>query len=213
MQSSESGSKVTIYCENVLAVVISESAAKKLSHATITEYLIPVNSNDVLLNLYGDDTDYKCFPDIGEEIKNGILCARRRMVNSTMLSSLNNQSLKSFNSNDNCFYSHGIVDSIYVYCNRDVNEEHDSSMTQIIKYARAQSKYDHELVEALTEASESGKLSSDAAYYFNRSRDSVNGKKWLAENSFDNVIVKIRVVNDKPAIIGSKITNRYGLKG
>jgi DNA-directed RNA polymerase beta subunit len=196
------------------AIVLSESAAEKLSHASVTEYLVPVNSNDILLNVYGDKDNYKPFPDIGEDIKDGILCSRRRMVNNMMLSSLNNKSLAKITSSDSSYFSHGYIDDIFVYCNRNIDEEVDPYMKQIIKYAQAQREYDRKLVEVLFEASERGALSSDAAYYFNRSRDSLDAnKKWLAENSFDNVIIKFRVVNIKKAMVASKITNRYGGKG
>ena len=59
------------------SVIISESAAKKLETSLIKQTDITINDNDILINLYGDENRYKTFPDIGEEIKDGIFCGVR----------------------------------------------------------------------------------------------------------------------------------------
>lgn len=51
------------------AIEISKSASLALSRPEIKQVNILINDNDIPLNLYGDDNEYKILPDIGEEIK------------------------------------------------------------------------------------------------------------------------------------------------
>lgn len=214
--------KTVYYCNAGMtfedSIVISESAAKKLTHATVSKYQIPVNSNDLLLNLYGDKDHYLGLPKIGEEIKDGILCGRRRMVNMTMASQLNDEALCKIMSTDSIYYGHGVVDDIFVYCNRDVEDLNDPVYEQLRDIIFRQEAYDEELVKTLNPYRDQGLLTADAAFAYTRAKDSINTddsprKKWLSENSFDNMVVEVTVVDERPAMIGSKITNRYGGKG
>lgn len=200
------------------SIVLSESAAKKLTHATVSKYQIPVNSNDLLLNLYGDKNNYQGLPKIGEEIKGGILCGRRRMVNMTMANQLNDEALCKIMSTDSVYYGHGVVDDIFVYCNRDAEDLTDPVYEQLRDLIFRQEAYDEELVKTLAPYREQGLLTADASFAYTRAKDSIETddsprKKWLSENSFDNMVIEVTVVDERPAMIGSKITNRYGGKG
>ena len=59
-------------------IQISESAALKLASPLISKIQIPLNDNDIILNLYGDDREYLGIPYVGEKVKDGIVCAIRR---------------------------------------------------------------------------------------------------------------------------------------
>lgn len=195
------------------SIVLSETAAKKLSHATVSKYQIPVNSNDLLLNLYGDKETYQGLPKIGEEIKGGILCGRRRMVNMTMANQLNDEALCKIASTDSIYYGHGVVDDIFVYCNRDAEDLNDPVYEQLRDLIFRQEAYDEELVKTLAPYREQGLLTADASFAYTRAKDSIDTddsskKKWLSENSFDNMVIEVTVVDERPAMIGSKITNR-----
>ena len=197
------------------SVVISKTAAEKLSYTKVTVLDIPVNTNDILLNLYGDDIEYKAFPDVGENIKDGIICSRRRIVNATMLGTLNSTALKNKLSTDSVIYGQGKIEDIYIYSNRHSSEFTDPSLLQIRNYLIRQEEYDRELTTYLdTLVNEGYRLCSDASYYYRRSLDSLDENiEWKAENAFDNLVIKFTVSYNKPAVIGSKITTRYGGKG
>ena len=60
------------------SVIISDICSEKLSAPLIRTVEIILNENDIPLNIYGDDNIYKVFPDIGEDVKDGILLAYRR---------------------------------------------------------------------------------------------------------------------------------------
>jgi len=91
-------------------VIISESAAKKMSTTFVHEIKVSLNTNDILINLFGNDKVYKAFPLVGEEIENGILCARRRLNYETIYHNFARDRIKEINiSSDDVFYSKGVT--------------------------------------------------------------------------------------------------------
>lgn len=59
-------------------VVISESFAQRLKFSTFETRVIEWGNNSYALNLYGDENNYKVFPDIGDVVReDGILMALR----------------------------------------------------------------------------------------------------------------------------------------
>ena len=61
------------------SIVISKSWADKVRTVEVDSIEVSINSNDILLNMYGDRSFYKTFPDIGEAVENSLLCAVRRV--------------------------------------------------------------------------------------------------------------------------------------
>jgi len=60
------------------AVIISESLAKKLSYKTYVTRVIEFGDDKIPLNIYGDENEYKAFPEIGEMVApNGLLMGLR----------------------------------------------------------------------------------------------------------------------------------------
>jgi len=66
-------------------VIISKSAAEKLTSYKVEKTMFSVNGNDVLLNLYGDEANFKSFPKVGDKTGNKILVASRRRDKRTSL--------------------------------------------------------------------------------------------------------------------------------
>jgi DNA-directed RNA polymerase beta subunit len=61
-------------------ILISESALKKLEFSVYETRVIEFGDNIRPLNIYGDENNYRCFPEIGEKIKdNGILMVLRKV--------------------------------------------------------------------------------------------------------------------------------------
>jgi len=116
-------------------VVISKSAAEKLVSYKVEKTMFTVNGNDILLNLYGNDTTYKSFPKIGDHIDNGILVASRRRDRRTALYDLQTHKLQKVDpSNDEIIYTGGgkVVD-INIFCNKSLSD---------LKKLRAEGKLD-----------------------------------------------------------------------
>lgn len=76
------------------AMVVSESFAKKLQTNTVATIVINVNEDQYPLNLYGDDTVHRFFPDIGETVReDGYLSVLRTSDMYTIISDTNGSSI------------------------------------------------------------------------------------------------------------------------
>ena len=105
-------------------VVISKSAAEKLVSYKVEKTMISINNNDILINLYGDDLNYKSFPKVGDHIDSRILVASRRKDKRTSLYDLQACKMREVDpSNDDVTYTGGgtVVD-IDVYSNASLAE-------------------------------------------------------------------------------------------
>jgi hypothetical protein len=197
-------------------IIVSESAAKKMNYESVDEIIISVNNNDILVNIYGNNTDYKCFPDIGDYTKDGVLCARRRINYDSAFVELSNRSLKSINySNDTIFYSKGKVVDIVVHSNIPLEQlESYTYNKQLVKYYKEDLEYRKQIVEVLTpyvEDKECGvDFTPEVSYLYNRSKTILNDEsKWTYDKSeFNGIVVKFIMAETKHVVIGSKITNR-----
>ena len=147
----------TIYCAygptTEDPVVISETVAKKkLVSPLFDEVTIMINDNDILLNLYGDGDNidsYKTFPDIGEEVKNGILCAiRRERKDDEALYAQSKERLKELMISDNTYIASGEVIDINVYCN-NVEKLNDMYNTQLAKYYEENMEFNRKIVSSI----------------------------------------------------------------
>lgn len=201
------------------AVKISESAMKKLTSTNVEVVEIPINDNDILPNLYGDEREYKCFPDIGEEIKESILCARRRIQDSQLLSTMKQSNLRTFNSTyDVPFYCEGEIVDIFIYNNKPIDEIPDNMFnSQILKYLRMQNKYFETIKDICGEIIESdSSYSSELSFIYDRACKVLDPEiKWRDDRNsvFSNLRIEITVKRDYMSVEGQKLTGRYGNKG
>jgi DNA-directed RNA polymerase beta subunit len=94
-------------------IVISQSAAEKLKAYKVEKTLFSVNSNDVLLNLYGDSGYYKSFPRIGEYVDKKVLVGIRRLDYNKVLFDFQSDKMRQIDEKDDTvIYTNGgqIVD-------------------------------------------------------------------------------------------------------
>jgi DNA-directed RNA polymerase beta subunit len=201
------------------AIVISESAANKLTSYMVEEIMVMVNDNDLLINIYGDTNNYKSFPDIGEKVKEKILLARRRINYNSILFDLSVKNLSNVNySSDTVFYSEGTVVDIDVLSNNSIdNLKRYPYNIQIVKYLQQNLDFHNQVSSVLGEIIKNnpGKYSDDLAYRYKRSKDIVDPEvRWKNQkNDFNNLIVKFVILKEQKLAIGSKLTGRYGNKG
>lgn len=200
------------------AIVISESAAEKMKFTEITEYGVLINSNDVLLNLYGDTNDYRCLPNVYQETVNGIICARRRYEKRSSFARFTDATARKIIASDAVFSGNGYVEDITVYSNVPSDSLNEPWCAQIKEILDNQERYWLEIIEALWPYKDTGKLTPDASYAIARYSESVQGphsekRPWIAKNEFDFLYLVIKVCHQRPLEVGCKITNRYGSKG
>lgn len=214
---------LTMYtaCEETMedAIVISESAAKKLASPLIKRVIVQVNDNEIPLNLYGDDLNYKIFPDIGEEIQNSILCGMRVEKKEESLYSLSYSRLRELMISDERYTLSGRVVDIDVFCNAPDRFVDNPYYGQIYKYYSGQMEMYRKIVErvevGLADYLNSGyKLDYEMQKLYSKSKGAINGQQYFTNGkAFSNMVLEITVIDEVPMKRGDKCTNRYGGKG
>jgi DNA-directed RNA polymerase beta subunit len=135
-------------------VVISESAAKKLDAYKVEQTIFSINSNDILINLYGGEYYYKSFPRVGDVIDNRILAAIRRIQHDRILFDFQSERLREIdNLDDTVIYTGGgeVVD-IDIFSNIPLGrlkEKENEFTREIIEVYEGQYNYYKTLAEEL----------------------------------------------------------------
>jgi hypothetical protein len=209
----------TVYMATALTtedpILISESAANKFKAPLFSPVKPVVNDNDILLNLYGDNDNYKTFPDIGEEVKGGILCAvRRERKDDEALFSQSWERLKDIMISDERYTVKGKVIDINVYCNNPEKLQSSVYNKQIAKYYNMNIEFCNGVVNSVQPLLDTGvKMTYDMEKLFDTCKGVLDGKKYINEKVFNNINLEIVVMEVIPLRAGDKITDRYGGKG
>lgn len=198
------------------AIEISESASMALARPEIKKVTILINDNDIPLNLYGDDNVYKIMPDIGEDIKNGIICGTRTERNDEIFFTQSGERLKVPMINDTTFKTKGRVIDINVYCNRDIATSNNGIYEgQLSYYDRDYKRFCGEVVELLRNYIDNSmyKKTHELSKLYTTCEDVISGKQYFKDNVFSNIVVELTVYRKAPLEVGDKVTSRYGGKG
>lgn len=203
------------------ACVISHSLAQHMQSIETETLDIPLNDNDFLLNIYGDDYEYKAFPDVGEYTKGNRLMAVRRLYNNQVLFDFKKRNLTKTTRSDITYYIDGkqeIVD-ITIYSNNDTPKK-NTFYEQVNKYLDGQNEYYKEILETCKYIRKVCKedpeyhYSRDVDYYYKRAKEMLDKKKKFKFNdsAFSNMLIRVRVRRVCNAEKGQKTTPRYGNK-
>ena len=200
------------------SVIISESAAKKLTSPLIKPVTIIVNENDILLNMYGNECVYKSFPDIGEEVANGLLAVVRREKKEESLFTHSFNRLNDFLMSDDKFMVSGKVIDIDIYCNNPDTINASLYNTQIKTYNDNKLRYLSEIVNFVKyfqdENNNELKMSYELQKFLYEANNVLNGMQYINDNKpFTGTIVKITVLEENEIKVGDKISDRHGGKG
>lgn len=198
------------------AILISESAAKKLASPFIKRVEVSVNDNDLLLNLFGDSTRYKSYPDIGEYVPNGILCATRREKTEECLYMQSIQHLETLLISDTKYTVTGQVIDIDVYCNNPEDLLTRVNNTQVKKYYDEHRRMIREIIECVDRIKEfysEASLSYRLQELYDICKKEENLEKFVLDKPFSGTILVFHLLEENLPKKGDKITNRYGGKG
>ena len=203
--------------------VVSESAANKMSHSYHYTVDIPLNSNDVIKNLYGDSLNFKGYPNVGEDINNGILCAVAR-INYDNIATCSDKNLSSIVDGDEVYYAAGKVVKIQVFSNlKGKDGEDDEIKLKTYKYYEQVNEIyqnnkanNNSLIHVLKILKDKGHNVSDDINHA-IAMDTLKNERMLPweynDNKFDTFVIRFTILETKSAKIGSKVTCRYGDKG
>lgn len=199
------------------SVIISESAAKKLASPLIKPVTIIVNENDILLNIYGNEFNYKSFPDIGEEVAGNLLAVARREKKEESLFTHSYNRLTDFLMSDEKFMVSGKVIDIDVYCNNPDTINQSLYNTQIKKYNDNKMNYLSQIVHTVKTIQENNNnelsMSYDLQKFLYEANNVLNGMLYINDKPFAGTIVKITVLEENEIKVGDKVSDRYGGKG
>ena len=205
------------------AILVSESFANSFRCVEVETIKVSINDNDVLLNLYGDENHYKCFPDVGEYINDAIICATRRINNEQIFYDFKETNLRKINFGEDVLciehgYGGKVID-IKVYSNKTLEEmELNEYHAQVTEYYKNEQRFYKEMVDATKDiVMDNKEHSRNFNYMFKKSKDILNENvKWSEQQGkkpFSNIIVEFTVEREVPLKKGSKITGLFGNKG
>lgn len=194
-------------------IAISESLAKKMSTNFVHVLNITVNTNDIPLNLYGDNETYKSFPDIGEDIKNGTLFATRRLDYGKIVSHFTSDKLRKYNESDSTYKLDGKIIDIDILNNESIEKLRSQKYSeQFVKYIDELERFYKTFVTVVDDIVRTKKFSNDLIRTYNKFKRYIDPNVRLLHenNQFDKIIFRVKVMENKASDIGSKLSTRYG---
>ena len=199
------------------AAVISEYASEAMTTLHSTKIGWGWNNNDIPLNLYGGDEEYRPLPWIGERIE-GYITSCRPQINEQLAYDFTHRNLTKIREGDRTieYQGTGIVVDYDIYCNNpDIKE--NSFNAQILMLLNAQTEYWQEIKDVCLEIINSGKdYSRKIDLLYKKSMEFIDpnpNRKWNNGSSvFGNLEFRIHVIEYQPLMKGGKFTARYGNK-
>jgi len=197
------------------SVIISETAAKKLETVLVKNNSISINDNDILLDLYGSNGIYKTFPNIGEEVKDGVFCAIRRIENDNILFTMSQSNLRDTMLSDRNITMDGIVADINVFTNNPEALTGSRYNEQLLFYYNQYMNFCRQVNDIVgpLAMTESHMLSYELKKLYGTCRDAILGKGYFDSKQFNHVIMEVTTVQALPMCAGDKMSDRYGGKG
>jgi hypothetical protein len=196
---------------------VSDEFAKKTKIFQFDNPSIIVNKNTLLLNLYGDNCNYKGFPDIGEEIKDGVLASIRQINYKYAANELTELSLNKPLDSDKIIPGSGRVVDIDVFINDEEELENNSNRIQLKQYFEISKLYHQQIVKSLGNImkNKSNIYSFKLKLLYERSRDflDTNTLFSVSNSVFEFALVNITTVDEVSLNEGYKLTDRFSSKG
>ena len=200
------------------AIPVRRSWAEGVKSVEVDTITVSVNNNDVLLNLYGNNEEYKPFPNIGESVFNSILCATRKVNKDHIFYDFQEQNMRRLYNTDTEYYTskQSIVDDIDVYYNGDDPFPEDLFHSQLKRYYDMECAYAESVYEWATRIKESdSKKTKNISRLRSKYANWTNPEyKWKNKDRvFGHIVIEFHVHSIVSLDPGSKLSGRYGDKG
>lgn len=184
------------------ALVISDKAAEMLTYDMVDIVTVNIKQSSYLLNRYGNESLYKPFPNIGEEIQNDIICSIRE---NSYLSSASESLIPHISDTNYC--SHGIIVDMDIYSNVDVdNQQYNYYLSQIRDW------YSDIYAFISTIVSDPYQDDTSLLDIYHQAEKYLNTSKWVTKEDIVDTIIKFTVLQPKDIHVGQKVVGRYGNK-
>ena len=200
------------------AVLVRKGWAESVKFVELDSVIVPVNDNDIFLNIHGDDDNYKPFPHIGEGVKDSVICALRRVVKDHILYDFQSKNLRQAYPTDLEFFvsKDSIVYDINVYYNGDEEFPNNVFYHELAEYYDDIQKYADNVSSWARRIKKSGsRYTENVSYLLSRYQHVTDREyKWkYKDREFSNILVEFKVVAVVSLQEGFKIVGRYGDKG
>ena len=198
------------------AIVVSESFAKKLSTTKVDTCSVMINENDIPLNMYGNNKRYKSFPDVGEKMKNSIICATRKKNKSLDQLNLKNKNLQKLFPNDDIFQiqDNYIVSDIEIWANKPIDDIPDiPAYKQVKEYYQKNIDYYKEIFSTFGDIinTEGSEYTKEFSRLYAKARDFLDPTCKYAEDEkiFSNILINFTLSKSVKLYRGCKLCGRY----
>lgn len=196
------------------SIIILDEVAKSFAAPIFHPVKIIKNKNDIMLNLYGDDTRYKIFPDIGELIHDNVLCAMRREINNEAAFSQAYDRLKSYTMSDDKWITTGRVIDIDVFSNSPEFLAESDYNSQILLYHNEKQRFAGDIINAISPFINTNfELDYELQKIYYNAKQILSGAKYTDKNEFSDTLIKFMILEERPLEEGDKMADRYGGKG
>lgn len=197
------------------AAVVSRSLCKMMTSIETETIKICLNSNDFLINTFGDKDHYKPFPEIGEKVDN-ILAVSRRLFNNQLLFDFKDSNLREMLEGDNIYYiakNEEVID--YTIFSNSEDDHNNPFYEQVNKYLKSQRRYYQDVLDTIQNIIDSGyEYSRKIDYLYKRAQEFLDkDKHWKdGDSEFNNMEIEITVMRHVPLAKGCKLVGRMGNK-
>lgn len=200
------------------AIKIRKGWADQVKTVEVDQIDIPINDNDILLNIYGDDKEYKAFPNIGEEVIDCSVCAVRRVNLNHILYDFQPEMLRKITDTDTEYVTskNAIIYDMDIFYNGDEPFPDNAFYHQLKTYYDMECAYADTVTKWCKDIKKSGsKYTPQVAYYKARYQYFTDPEyKWKDRDKvFSNIVVHFKTRAIVTLEEGFKLTGRYGDKG
>lgn len=196
------------------SVLISETYSTLMNAPLLRKVKKVINENDIPLNLYGDNSFYKIFPEIGEDIKNGILFGFRREDKENAIYAQSVSRLQQVMMSDDKTTLNGKIIDINIYCNNPSNLASNPCNAQLYKYFLERQRVCNDVINIVGPFISQGyTMTYDLQKLFTRSKNELSGKEFTDKRKFSNITIEFIVMEERNLGVGDKVADRFGGKG
>lgn len=204
------------------AIYVRKGWADNVHFVELDTVTVSLNDNDIFINKYGDDVHYKPFPNVGETVKDNVICASRRIIKEHLLYDFQSKNLRQTYPTDVEYFTSkdAMVYDITVYFN---GEEFPDNLFhhELTEIYDACNQYADRLTEAARNIKKQCK--EDPSYHYTKNIPYIISKyqhvtnpeyKWkYKDKEFSNILVIFRTYAVVSLQAGYKLVGRYGDKG
>lgn len=199
------------------SIILRDEIADKYTVVLLHPVSIMIPDNCIPLNLHGNDQVYKIIPDIGEPIPDCIVAGFRTEVKDESYYSQQKVMLKKITMPDDKYIVRG--DDLRVI-DIDIHPNNPDILRNSPYYAQLNMYYQENLrfcteIEKIVGSykAEGYALSYKLEHLYHNSKRILRGDKFMGKKEYNNLVMDIMVLEERPVGIGDKLADRNGGKG